>query len=108
MIRTRLLAAAAALAVSACGPGPLPWTMVSPERASRPSFRLVGSIRHLDVEGGVYVIHGDDSVTYAPTNLPAGFQYAGTRVEADARRADQGMGIHQVGHPIDLVKIRQR
>jgi len=94
--------------LAACGPSPVPWTAVTPERASHPSFRLVGSVSHLDLEGGVYVLRGDDSVTYAPTNLPAGFRYPGTRVEAYARRADSVMGIHQVGHPIELVRIRQR
>jgi len=107
-IRLAALAVAAAAGLVACGPAPVAWTSVSPERASRPSFRMTGSIEHLDLEGGVYVIQGDDSVTYAPTNLPAAFQYAGTRVEADARKSDQAMGIHQVGHPIELVRIRQR
>ncbi len=106
----RLLIASLTLALgsAACGPKPVPWTVLGPEAASRPSFRMLGSIRHLDLEGGVFVIHGDDSVTYAPTNLPKEFQYDGTRVEADARRADQASGIQQVGPPIELLRIRQR
>lgn len=108
MIRRRLSILTFLAGLAACGPSPVPWTAVTPEKASRPSFFLIGSVGHLDLEGGVYVIRGDDSVTYAPTNLPDGFRYPGTRVEAYARRAEHVMGIHQVGHPIELVRIRQR
>jgi hypothetical protein len=62
----------------------------------------------MDVEGGVFVIHGDDSVTYQPTNLPEGFRYEGTRVEADARRVQDAVGVHMVGHIVELLRIRQR
>jgi hypothetical protein len=108
MRHSPLVALTIALSLAACGPKPVPWTVLGPEATSRASFRMLGFVRHLDLEGGVFVIHGDDSVTYAPTNLPKEFQYDGTRVEADARRAEQAAGIQQVGHPVELLRIRQR
>ncbi len=97
------------LGLPACQGGLPPWTVVSPAYTrSISQFRLTGDVRHLDLEGGVYVIHGDDSVTYAPTNLPAAFRREGLHVEADARRQEQAVGIHQVGHVIEVLRIRGR
>ena len=62
---------------------------------------IIGVVQHLELEGGFYAIRGADSVTYDPRNLPAEFQKDGLSVEADARRRNDVMGIHQVGVIVD-------
>jgi hypothetical protein len=51
---------------------------------------------------------GNDGVTYDPTNLPPEFQKDGLTIEAEARRRDDMMGIHQVGPIVQLVRVRAR
>jgi hypothetical protein len=85
------------------------WVRVTP--AAGPGgepVRIVGVIRHLTVEGGVYVIRSDDGVTYNPTNLPPEFRQDGLAVEAEGRRRDDMGGIHQVGPLVELDRIRAR
>jgi uncharacterized lipoprotein YbaY len=60
------------------------------------------------IEGGLYVIRGDDSVSYNPTNLPAAFRQDGLPVEAYARSRGDMAGIHQVGPMVQLERIRLR
>ena len=60
------------------------------------------------LEGGYFAIRGEDGVSYDPTNLPAEFQKDGLKVEAEARRRDDMMGIHQGGPIVQLVRIRAR
>jgi hypothetical protein len=85
------------------------WVVPVPKAAEiGQPIRIVGVVRHLDVEGGVYVIRGMDGVSYDPTNLPQAFQKDGLPVEADARRQDDMMSIHQVGPIVELERIRRR
>jgi hypothetical protein len=70
--------------------------------------RITGVVSHVELEGGFYAIRGDDGLTYDPTNLPPAFQRDGLRVEAEARRRDDVMGVHQVGPIVQLVRIRAR
>ena len=94
---------------AACGGSQTDW--VTPTQAAEkggPAIHIVGIIRHLEMEGGFYAIRGSDSVTYDPRNLPSEFQKDGLTVEADARRRDDVMGIHQVGVIVDLERIRAR
>ena len=70
--------------------------------------RITGVVKHVELEGGFYAIRGDDGVTYDPTNLPPAFQRDGLRVETEARRRDDMMGIHQAGPIVELVRIRAR
>lgn len=71
-------------------------------------FTITGTVRHTEVEGGVYTIRSDDGTTYDPTNLPAAFQKDGLAVVAEARKQEAMAGIHQVGPIVTLVRIRNR
>lgn len=95
--------------LAACGGGQKDW--VTPTQAAEQSgqaIHIVGVVRHLEMERGFYAIRGPDSVTYDPRNLPSEFQKDGLSVEADARRRDDVMGIHQIGVIVDLERIRAR
>jgi hypothetical protein len=77
-------------------------------RTVGPTIHITGIVRHSEIEGGFYAIHGDDGVMYDPTNLPQEFQKDGLSVEAEARRRDDVAGIHQVGPIVELERIRRR
>jgi hypothetical protein len=84
---------------------------VVPERpaaATGEQIKILGVIRHLDLEGGVFTIQADDGTTYNPINLPAEFHKDGLAVEAEARRRDDMAGIHQVGPLVEIERIRSR
>jgi hypothetical protein len=104
-----LLMGVAACANGAAGQGEAGWVTPSPaaEEAGT-DLRITGVVSHVQLEGGFYAIRGDDGVTYDPTNLPPAFQRDGLRVEAEARRRDDMMGIHQAGPIVQLVRIRAR
>ena len=93
----------------ACGGGQADWVTPTPaaEKGGQ-QIHITGVVRHFETEGGFYAIRGSDSVTYDPRNLPPEFQKDGLGVEADARRRDDVMGIHQVGVIVDLERIRAR
>jgi hypothetical protein len=86
------------------------WVVLTPssQQNTGEPVRLTGVIRHLTVEGGVYVIRSDDGVTYNPINLPEGFRQDGLAVEVEGRRRDDMGGIHQVGPLLELDRIRRR
>jgi hypothetical protein len=104
-----LLMGVAACANGAAGHDEAGWVTPSPaaEEAGT-EVRITGVVKHLELEGGFYAIRGDDGVTYDPTNLPPAFQRDGLRVEAEARRRDDMMGVHQAGPIVQLVRIRAR
>ena len=104
-----LLMGVAACANGAAGHDEAGWVTPSPaaEEAGT-EVRITGVVKHLELEGGFYAIRGDDGVTYDPTNLPPEFQKDGLKVEAEARRRDDMMGIHQAGPIVELVRIRAR
>jgi hypothetical protein len=97
------------LALAACGSPGAEWVVPTPtaERVGT-QIRIIGVIRRSELEGGFYAIHGNDGVTYDPTNLPPEFQKDGLQVEAEARRQDDMAGIHQVGPIVQLERIRRR
>ena len=107
-------AAAILLVLAACGgqSGGAPeaeWVTPSPAaEAGGTDIHITGTVSHVELEGGFYAIRGDDGVTYDPTNLPPEFQKDGLEVEAEARRRDDMMGIHQAGPIVQLVRIRAR
>ena len=115
-MRSYLWAAASAmlLALPACGgqasgAPDAEWVTPSPAaEAGGTEIHFTGTVRHVELEGGFYAIRGDDGVSYDPTNLPPEFQKDGLKVEAEARRQDDVMGIHQVGPIVQLVRIRTR
>jgi hypothetical protein len=104
-----LLMAVAACANGAAGRDEAAWVTPSPAaEEGGTDVRITGVVAHVELEGGFYAIRGDDGVTYDPTNLPPEFQKDGLKVEAEARRRDDMMGIHQAGPIVQLVRIRAR
>ena len=105
----RLARAAMLTLLATCTPRDAMWTVVTPAAdSSGAPVRIVGVVKYVGLEGGVYTIRGDDSVTYNPTNLPAQFQKDGLLIEAEGRRRDDMMGIHQVGPMVQLERVRVR
>jgi heat shock protein HslJ len=87
-----------------------PWTQVSaaPE-GTGPVLTISGTLRRLEIEGGVYVIEDEATGSrYNPTNLPETFRTDGMAVEAEGRRRDDMMSIGMVGPMVELVRIRER
>jgi hypothetical protein len=102
------------MAVAACANGAAShdeagWVTPSPAaEEGGTDIRITGVVTHVELEGGYYAIRGEDGVSYDPTNLPPEFQKDGLKVEAEARRRDDMMGIHQGGPIVQLVRIRPR
>jgi len=88
------------------------WVQVMPEPAEEAGrqapHRLVGTVRYLDLEGGLYVIRDAEGTNHNPTNLPAEFRVDGLAVEAAVRGRDDLMSIGMVGPMVDIVRIRER
>ncbi|MEP7345954.1 MAG: hypothetical protein ABI877_11830 [Gemmatimonadaceae bacterium] len=110
---SRLVSAVAGLyllvAMAACAPKDGGWTVVTPAAdSSGTPLHIVGVVKHLTLEGGVYTIVGEDGVTYNPTNLPAEFQKDGLRIEAEGKRRDDMMSIQMVGPMVQLERVRLR
>jgi heat shock protein HslJ len=97
------------LALVACGGGNSDWVVPTPAAdQTGEQIHITGVVRYSELEGGFYAIRGADGITYNPTNLPAEFRKDGLPVEADARRRNDVVGIHQVGPIVQLVRIRAR
>ena len=104
-----LLMAMAACADGAAGREAAEWVTPNPAaEEGGTEVRIIGIVTHVALEGGFFAIRGDDGVTYDPTNLPPEFQKDGLKIEAEARRRDDIMGIHQVGPIVQLVRVRAR
>ena len=67
-----------------------------------------GRVEWAELEGGFWVILGDDEVAYDPlNNLPADFRRHGLRVRALVRiRSDLG-SFHMVGPIVEVLSIRR-
>lgn len=108
-VAVALLMVVAACANGAAGGDEAGWVTPNPAAEDGGTdVRITGVVSHVELEGGFYAIQGDDGVTYDPTNLPPEFQKDGLKVEAEARRRDDMMGIHQAGPIVQLVRIRAR
>ncbi|MFN8574792.1 MAG: hypothetical protein U0132_22245 [Gemmatimonadaceae bacterium] len=85
------------------------WTTVTPtaDSAGTP-VRVVGTVKHLAVEGGVFTVQGEDGVTYNPLNLPTEFQREGLAIEIEGRRRDDTMSIQMVGPMLQVIRVRLR
>ena len=68
-------------------------------------LHVTGTVHHLDIEGGQYVIRDASGTTYSPTNLAAEHQVEGLAVEVAARRRDDLMSIGMTGPLIELLKV---
>lgn len=112
MIMTRRGAAVAigavvALTAACAGAGDDGWTELESEGVDGASIHIVGTVRQLPVEGGVWVITAEDGTSYNPMNLPEAFQVEGRRVEAEATVRDDVASIGMVGPLVTLARIRE-
>ena len=71
-------------------------------------IRLTGTVHHLDLEGGVYVIRTEDGTQYRPIELPEEFRVDGLAVEAEVKRRDDVMTVDMAGTAVELLDIRKR
>lgn len=85
------------------------WVVLNPEsKGAGNTMTIIGVVRHFELEGGFYIIQGDDGLTYDPINLPPEFRQDGLAVGAVARRRTDRLGVHQAGRIIELERIRRR
>ncbi len=85
------------------------WTEITPPPASAaPLLQTTGTVQHLDIEGGVFVIVDPQGTRFNPTNLPQDFRVAGLAVEFAAVRRTDVVSIVMVGPIVDLVRIRRQ
>ena len=100
------------LCLAACASGGAgresnPWEDLGRGKESGPVFHLGGTVRHVELEGGLFVIDAADGTRYVPTNLPTDYQKVGLALEAEARRRDDMASIAMVAPLIELVRIRK-
>lgn len=100
---------AAFMVVSCANTGEDAWVDLRSEASgSGPIDQISGTIHHLDLEGGLYVIQDAEGTNYNPTNLPEAFQVEGMAVEADVQHRDDVASIGMVGPVVELLRIRKR
>lgn len=107
-IVTALLAGA--LAIAGCSPPPDEgWVeLASHSQVTGEVLRITGTVRKLEVEGGVFVIRDAAGTHFNPINLPEAFRIDGIAVEIEARRRDDMASIGMVGPLIELTRIRKQ
>jgi len=109
-LRSARLALFGAMALSSCagsrGPG---WVVPQPPPAAAgETFSIIGTVHHLDLEGGVFVIRDASGTQYQPMNLPESFRRDGMLVEAQVQRRDDMASISMVGPLVEVLRIRVR
>ncbi len=70
-------------------------------------LRFTGTVRYLDIEGGVHVIVDAQGTRFTPSNLPSAFSSDGTRVDVEAVRQTDMVSTTMVGPLVELIRIRQ-
>ncbi|MBL1376068.1 hypothetical protein [Zobellella iuensis] len=80
------------------------WLELAP---GEPSIYISGTIRYLNLEGGLYVIRDIRGTHYHPLNLPPAFEQDGLAIEALARLRNDGLPAGLVGPRIELLHIRR-
>lgn len=70
-------------------------------------LRFDGTITYVTIEGGAWVIEGDDGTTYEPINLAGEHEEEGRRVRVWADRRDDLVSFLQVGPIIEIDRIRK-
>jgi hypothetical protein len=71
------------------------------------ALAFAGTVRHLDLEGGQFVIETQEGTRYQPIDLPQTFRRDGLRVEVQAIRREDTMSIGMTGPMIELRQIRE-
>lgn len=67
-----------------------------------------GTIDYMDLEGGFYVIRGDNNITYDPLNLPADMKQDDLPVTYRVKLVPDRMSTHMVGPIVEVVEIKRR
>lgn len=89
------------------------WTSVAraggipPENAAE-TLEISGTVVHKNLEGGFFIIEGDDGRIYDPINLPETFKKDGLKVTVNAKVRNDVGGIHMVGDIIEIVHISEQ
>lgn len=94
-------------ALAACTSTGGDWDVLMPDREGADVTRVSGTVIHLELEGGVFVIRGEDGTTYEPTNLPEGYRIDGVPVEAELLVRGDAASIRMVGPVADIVRLRR-
>jgi hypothetical protein len=101
-----------AAGLAACQPKQEPTAGQTPPRESTASdsvLSISGTVHHSELEGGFWLIRGDDGAAYDPMNgLPEEFRQEGLKVRARLRPRPDMVGIHQVGTIVEIVEIRKQ
>ena len=96
-------------AIASTAAGDAGWTEPPAAVATTaPELRITGTIRRLELEGGLYVIRDADGTQYNPLNLPDEYKSDGLAVDVQARRRDDTASIGMVGPMIEILRIRRR
>jgi hypothetical protein len=104
-----LVAGVVVLGACASGGAGDGWTeLAASAGSSAPPVRITGTVRYLDVEGGLYVIADANRTRFSPTNLPQEFRTDGLPIEADARQRTDLVSVGMAGPLVELLRIRRR
>ncbi|HEY9444599.1 MAG TPA: META domain-containing protein [Gemmatimonadales bacterium] len=106
-VATSLTLFLAACASGGAGRESNPWEELGRGEQSGPVFHLGGTVRHVELEGGLFVIDAADGTRYVPTNLPTDYRIDGLALEAEARRRDDMASIAMVAPLVELVRVRK-
>jgi len=112
------LIAVAFIIVAACSPDGAPRrgpvaapNPVKPTEALRAPERdaviLTGTIRHVDAEGGVYVIRTEGGKQYRLVELPEAFRKEGLGVRVEGLLHDDVLTKDMAGQAVDIVEIQK-
>ena len=69
-------------------------------------MKLTGRIVYRDLEGGVWVLEGDDGRTYQLAGGDRKIKKDGQRVEVDGQVDSDAMTIHMVGPVLNVATYR--
>jgi len=72
------------------------------------SFRVDGTIRFIDVEGGCWALRVNESLQYEPFGLPAAYRVDGLQVRARLRLRDDLGSICMIGRIAAVLSIETR
>lgn len=64
-----------------------------------------GTVRHIEVEGGCWVIEAADGTRYEPLVLESAYQREGARVRARLQPRPEMMSVCQTGQMVDVLGI---
>jgi hypothetical protein len=72
------------------------------------SFEITGMVRFTSVEGGCWMIEGDDGHTYEPNNLPSEYLVDSLRIRATVEIRTDLKSTCQLGSIIDVLEVERQ